>query len=277
MLFKIFFAFLVFILVFFALFPIFWMVIISGKPIWELQGYNAPLFPSEIAWDNYSKMWRTVPLLRYIINGFVVSIFTVVVSLLISIPGSYAISRYRFRGRKSFSMLVLATQLFPGVIILVPLFVIYANIQKIFHIKLLNTYQGMIVAFATFAIPYSIWMMRSYFDSIPVELEQAAMIDGCNSVSAMIRVVLPIVLPGIVATGMYVFLLAWNNLLFAGVLSNQTTRTFSVGLQQFSSEFTREYGQLMAACTVTTIPLLVMFLAFQRHIIAGMTGGAVKG
>jgi multiple sugar transport system permease protein len=120
-------------------------------------------------------------------------------------------------------------------------------------------------------------MLKSYFDSIPEELDQAAMIDGCSRLQAVFKVIMPVVVPGIIATGLYVFLLAWNNILFAGVLTDQSTRTFTTGLQEYASESSTEYGQLMAACSVTVVPIVTVFFIFQRYFVSGLTGGAVKG
>ena len=261
----------------FVLFPIFVMVTISFRSRYDIQGINTPIIPTEWIITNYTRMWKTIPLLHYIKNSFIVCIATVLLSLLLSIPASYALSRFRFRGKKTFSVSVLATQLFPGIIMLLPIFLMYTNFTEWTGIPMVKTYHGLIIAFATFGIPYSIWMLKSYFDSIPNELEQAAMIDGCSRVNAMVKVVLPLVVPGIIATGLYVFLLAWNNILFSGVLTDQATRTFATGIQEFATENSNEYGQLMAACTATTIPIIALFLIFQKQFVGGMTGGAVKG
>jgi multiple sugar transport system permease protein len=262
---------------FFALSPIIVMILTSFKHKYDIQGIDTPIIPQNPTIENYIRMWRTIPLIWYIRNSLFVCGMTILVSLIISVPASYAMSRFRFRGKNSFSTLVLATQLFPGIIMLMPIFLMFTNITQITGIPMVKTFHGLIVSFATFGIPYSIWMMRSYFDSIPDELEQAAMIDGCSRLSALVRVVLPIVVPGMIATGLYVFLLAWNNVLFSGVLTDQETRLFATGIQEFASENSTEYGQLMAACTVTTIPIISIFLMFQKYFVGGLTGGAVKG
>lgn len=261
----------------FALFPFFVMVSMSFSNKFAIMGMDTPIWPQKPILSNYKRMWEVVPLLHYIKNSVIVCTATVGLSLLMSVPASYALSRFRFRGRKTFSVSILATQLFPGITMLLPIYLMYVNFTKLTGIPMTKTLHGLVIAFATFGIPYSIWMMKSYFDSIPDELEQAAMIDGCSRTEAMLRVVLPLVVPGMVATGLYVFLLAWNNILFAGVLTDQATRTFATGLQEFASESSTEYGLLMAACSVTTIPIVALFFAFQKYFVGGMTGGAVKG
>ncbi|MCI9338197.1 MAG: carbohydrate ABC transporter permease [Lachnospiraceae bacterium] len=261
----------------FSLFPFFVMVSMSFSSKFAIMGSDTPIWPKNPILTNYKRMWEVVPLLKYIKNSIIVCTATVVFSLLMSVPASYALSRFRFRGKKTFSISILATQLFPGITMLLPIYLMYVNFTKLTGIPMTKTLHGLVIAFATFGIPYSIWMLKSYFDSIPDELEQAAMIDGCSRTKAMVKVVLPLVVPGMVATGLYVFLLAWNNILFAGVLTDQATRTFATGLQEFASESSTEYGLLMAACSVTTIPIVALFFAFQKYFVGGMTGGAVKG
>lgn len=261
----------------FALFPFFVMVSMSFSSKFAIMGSNTPIWPEKPILTNYKRMWEVVPLFKYIKNSIIVCAATVVFSLLMSVPASYALSRFQFRGKKPFAVSILATQLFPGITMLLPIYLMYVNFTKLTGIPMTKTLHGLVIAFATFGIPYSIWMLKSYFDSIPDELEQAAMIDGCSRTKAMVKVVLPLVVPGMVATGLYVFLLAWNNILFAGVLTDQATRTFATGLQEFASESSTEYGLLMAACSITTIPIVVLFFAFQKYFVGGMTGGAVKG
>lgn len=261
----------------FALFPFFVMVSMSFSSKFAIMGVDNPIWPQKPILTNYKRIWEVVPLLHYIRNSIIVCVATVLISLCMSVPASYALSRFRFKGKRVFSVSILATQLFPGITMLLPIYLMYVNFTKLTGIPMTKTLHGLVIAFATFGIPYSIWMLKSYFDSIPDELEQAAMIDGCSRTKAMLKVVLPLVIPGMVATGLYVFLLAWNNILFAGVLTDQNTRTFATGLQEFASESSTEYGLLMAACSVTTIPIVALFFSFQKYFVGGMTGGAVKG
>ena len=261
----------------FALFPIFVMVAISFTDRLAILGRHTPIWPERPIIDNYFRIWISIPLLQYIKNSFIVCTATVFFSLCLSVPASYGLSRYRFRGKQTFIIAVLATQLFPGITMLLPIYVSYVNITRITGIPMIRTYHGLVIAFATFGIPYSIWMIRSYFDSIPDEIDQAALIDGCTRIQAIRKIILPLMVPGIIATGLFLFLLAWNNIMFVGVMADQSTRTFASGLREFSSEFSTEHGQLMAACSVTVIPIVLIFIAFQKYFISGHTGGAVKG
>ena len=261
----------------FALFPFFVMISISLTDRMAILGLNSPIWPEKPIFDNYIRIWKSIPLLHYIKNSFIVCTATVFCSLCLSVPASYGLSRFRFRGKQSFVIAVLATQLFPGITMLLPIYLMFVNFTKLTGIPMVRTLHGLVFAFATFGIPYSIWMLKSYFDSIPDELDQAALIDGCTRLQAIVKVILPLMVPGIIATGLFLFLLAWNNILFSGVLTDQATRTFATGLREFSSEFSTEYGQLMAACSVTVVPIVMIFFAFQRYFVSGLTGGAVKG
>lgn len=261
----------------FALFPVFIMISISFTDKYSIMGINTPLWPENPIVKNYVRIWEAIPLMKYIKNSLIVCVITVLASLMLSIPASYGLSRFTFRGKKVFTMSTLATQLFPGITMLLPLYLIYVNITKLTGIPMTKTYHGLVIAFATFGIPYSIWMLKSYFDSIPVDLEEAAKVDGCTQMKALVKVILPLVVPGIVATALFVFLLGWNNVMFAGVLTDSATRTYATGLQEYASESSTEYGQLMAACSVTTVPIIMVFFIFQRHFVSGLTGGAVKG
>lgn len=261
----------------FALLPVFWMVSLSLKYPQDIMTASITWLPSHIDWSNYANMWSTVPLLRYLKNSMIISLSTVLVCMVVSIPAAYAFTRFRFRGRRVFGMSALATQLFPGILLLLPIFVMYTQIQRLLHISLIGTYPGIIVTYTIFGLPFSIWMLRSYFETIPEELDEAALIDGCSRRGALVRIILPLAAPGLAATAMYVFVLAWNEVLFASVLTNQTTRPFSIGLHEFANEYSLEYGQLMAACFTVSIPIIALFMLFQRWIVSGLVGGAVKG
>ena len=261
----------------FALFPFFIMLSISFTDRGSILGLNTPIWPEKPTIENYVQIWRTIPLLHYIKNSVIVCVATVFSSLCLSIPASYGLSRFVFRGKQTFIVSVLATQLFPGITMLLPIYMMYVNFTRVTGFPMVRTLHGLVIAFATFGIPYSIWMLKSYFDSIPDELDQAAMIDGCTRFQAILKVILPLMVPGLIATGLYLFLLAWNNIVFSGVMTDQATRTFATGLREFQSEFTVEYGQLMAACSVTVVPVVLVFFGFQRYFVSGLTGGAVKG
>ena len=260
----------------FILLPVLWMFGTSLKSPAEQFDKNVRLFPQEPMWENYTKIWSTIPLAQYFGNSLFISLCTVVICLAVSVFASYALSKFRFRGRQLFGVSALCTQLMPGVLFLLPIYVMMVMFQQTTGIQMTGTYKAVILTYATFGIPFSIWMMRSYFDTIPNELAEAGLIDGCSRMKAFFRIILPLAAPGIAATAMYIFIVAWNEVLFATVLTNETTRTYAIGLREFEKQYTKDYGQLMAASIVVSAPVVVLFFAFQKLIVSGLTGGGVK-
>jgi multiple sugar transport system permease protein len=186
-------------------------------------------------------------------------------------------SSYRFSGRGVFSLIVLSTQMFPGILFLLPLFLIYVNLERALGIQLYGSYAGLIITYLTFALPFSIWMLVGYFDSIPRELEQAAMVDGTTALGALFRVLVPVSMPGIVAVAIFAFITAWGEVLFASVLTDDATRTLAVGLRNYAIQSNVYWNQLMAAAIVVSIPVVAGFLALQRYLVQGIAAGGVKG
>ncbi len=194
----------------------------------------------------------------------------------IAILAAYAVSRHRFPGRRLFSVTVLSTQMFPGILFLLPLFLIYVNIGAGTGIQLSGSRLGLIITFLTFTLPFSIWMLVGYFDSIPRELDEAAKVDGNGPMGALIRVILPVAVPGIVTVAVYSFMTAWGEVLFASVMTSDSTRTLAVGLRNYASENGVYWNQIMAASLVVSVPVVVAFLFLQRYLVAGLTAGSVK-
>jgi len=186
-------------------------------------------------------------------------------------------SSYRFSGRGVFSLIVLSTQMFPGILFLLPLFLIYVNLERALGIQLYGSYAGLIITYLTFALPFSIWMLVGYFDSIPRELEQAAMVNGTTALGALFRVLVPVSMPGIVAVAIFAFITAWGEVLFASVLTDDATRTLAVGLRNYAIQSNVYWNQLMAAAIVVSIPVVAGFLALQRYLVQGIAAGGVKG
>ncbi len=174
-------------------------------------------------------MWQTIPLLTYLENSLIVCSVASVASVVVALLAAYAISRYRFHGRQLFSLTILSTQMFPGILFLLPLFVIFVNLSQTTGINLYGSRTGLIITYMTFTLPFAIWMLAAYLDTIPRELDEAATVDGTGPLGAFIRVVIPAAIPGIVAVGIYAFMTAWSEMLFASVLTNDSTRTLAVG------------------------------------------------
>jgi multiple sugar transport system permease protein len=221
-------------------------------------------------------IWKTIPLGRYFLNSLIVSLSATVCSVVLAIFAAYAISRYRFRGRSAFTLTVLSTQMFPGILFLLPLFVIFVNLERSTGVALYGTRLGLIITYLTFSLPFSIWMLVGYFDSIPRELEQAALVDGATPLGALFRILIPVSLPGIVAVAIFAFITAWGEVLFASILTTDATRTLAIGLRNYSSQSNVYWNQLMAAAIVVSAPVIIAFLALQRYIVRGLTAGGVK-
>lgn len=265
-------------LTFFALFtcvPLYVLVTSSIKPLPDVQSAFRWL-PSETTVQPFLDIWTTIPLARYFANSLVVSLGATVFSVLVAILAAYALSRYRFRGRQAFANTVLSTQMFPGILFLLPLFLIYVNLDQTLGTQLYGTRLGLVITYLTFSLPFSIWMLVGYFDSIPKELDEAALVDGSGPLGALVRVVIPAALPGIAAVAIYAFMTAWGEVLFASVLTREGTRTLAVGLQEYSTQITVYWNQVMAASLVVSVPVVGGFLLLQRYLVAGLTAGAVK-
>lgn len=259
----------------FTIIPIYVMVISGLKPLKDVQGAFS-WWPTTLTIQPYIDMWKTVPLADYFVNSVIVSSAATVLSLIIAIFASYSISRYTFRGRNLFSGTVLSTQMLPGVLFLLPLFLIFVNINTNFGVQLVGTRIGLIITYLTFSLPFSIWMLAGYFDGIPRELDEAAKVDGCGPMRALIRVILPAARPGLVAVAIYSFMTSWGEVLFASVMTTDANRTLAVGLQLYSTQTNVYWNQIMAASVVVSIPIVIGFLLLQKNFVAGLTAGAVK-
>lgn len=272
---KVFRATVIAVLAVFVATPLYVMVTTSLKPLQDVQG-QFTWFPTNPTVTPFFDMWQTVPLASYFMNSLIVASVATVFSVVIAIFAGYAISRWRFRGRGIFRTTVLSTQMFPGVLFLLPLFIIFVNIDRMFGITLVGTRVGLILTYLTFSLPFSIWMLSGYFDGIPTELDEAAKVDGCGPIQALLKVVLPTARPGVVAVSIYAFMTAWGEVLFASVMTTQENRTLAVGLRQYSTMTSVYWNQVMAASLVVSVPVVVAFLALQKNFVAGLTAGAVK-
>lgn len=259
----------------FTVVPLYVMVTSSMKPLSEVQGAFT-WWPKTITFQPFIDMWTTVPLASYFVNSLIVSSAATLISLVIAVFAAYAVSRYRFKGRNVFTTTVLSTQMFPGVLFLLPLFLIFVNINQAVGIQLVGTRWGLIITYFTFVLPFSIWMLAGYFDGIPRELDEAAKVDGSGPMGALWHVVIPAARPGLIAVAIYSFMTSWGEVLFASVMTTDENRTLAVGLQLYSTQTNVYWNQIMAASLVVSIPIVVAFLLLQRNFVAGLTAGAVK-
>ncbi|KZB86099.1 carbohydrate ABC transporter permease [Amycolatopsis regifaucium] len=259
----------------FTLVPLYAMVSSSLKPLGDVQG-EWEWIPTTLTIQPFFDIWETIPLAEYFANSLIISGSAAILSVVIAIFAAYALSRFRFRGKNFFKMTVLSTQMFPGILFLLPLFLIFVNIGNTTGIVLYGSRLGLIVTYLTFSLPFAIWMLAGYIDSIPKELDEAAMVDGTGPLGALIRVVIPAAMPGIVAVGIYSFMTAWGEVLFASVMTDSGTRTLAVGLQEYSTQVQVYWNQVMAASLIVSVPVVAGFLLLQRYLVAGLTAGAVK-
>jgi multiple sugar transport system permease protein len=234
--------------------------------------------PKVIDLHAYVEMWSSVPLLHYLINSVITSGAAALIDLPIAVLAAYGLTRYHLFGARAFLRVVLATQVFPGVFFLIPLFVIYITIQNRLGFALDGTYAGLILTYLTFALPFSIWMLTGYLDTIPRDVEEAAMVDGAGRLRAFLSTTLRMALPGLAAVGIFAFMTAWGEVLFASVLTNTHTRTLPIGLQLFEDAQAGviQWNQLMAAALTVSLPVVVGFLVLQRYFVRGLSAGAVK-
>lgn len=236
----------------------------------------APTPSIYIHWRNYVDLWRNIDFGLYLKNSFIVCVGVMLVAMVLASMGGYALARYNFPGKNLFGYSVLATQMVPGIMLLLPLYLMFINFSRATGLVIKGSYGGLILTYAAYFVPFSIWILRGFFASLPKELEEAALVDGCGPIQAFFRIIIPSALPGIIATGVYVFLSAWDELMFAWVLTDERTYTIPVGIRLFVGNFQNRYDLMMAAATVSTIPVMVLFFMMQKHIVSGLTAGAVK-
>jgi ABC-type glycerol-3-phosphate transport system permease component len=252
--------------------PFLWMISTSLKDSAEVVLREPTIIPRSFAVQNYSDAFSRGNFGRYLINSVAVALAVTLFSLALATLSGYAFARFRLFGGKAILLGILATQMFPAILLAIPLYILIRNLG------LLNSLVGLVLVYTTFALPFCVWMMRNYFLTIPKELDESAMVDGATRLQALRSVVLPVAMPGIAATGIFSFILSWNEFLYANTfISSADLRTLPVGLQSLIGEFTTDWGLLMAGAVITTVPIVVIFFFVQRQLTQGLASGAVKG
>jgi multiple sugar transport system permease protein len=255
--------------------PVAWLVLCSFQRSSDLSTGTYDFAHPTL--DAFRTMWQAVDFERYFRNSLIICTAAGALATAFASFAGYALARHRFRGSGAFSLTVIGTQLIPGTVFLLPIFLGFVWLGRNTPIHLFDTHLGMILVYTAFFTPVSIFLMRAYFLAIPPELEEAALVDGCTPFGALWRVVLPNAAPGIVATFVYAFLFAWDELLFVSNLTQHDAETIPIGVRTFISNFQQRYDQLMAAGVVATVPVMIAFFATQRWLVRGLTAGSVKG
>lgn len=255
------------------LFPVYWMLICSFSPTYALNRFPPRFYPTQPSLANYTNAFHNLRFMRNLLNSLIISTGTMGVTLVIAALAGYAISRFEFPFKRVIQTAIMSVQMFPTVVILLSLYVFYIRLG------LFNTYTGVIMADATFALPLSIMLIRSFYDTVPRTLDEAARIDGAGRMRTLVQIAFPLVLPGIVAVCIYTFLNAWDSFMLPSVLlTKHEMKTLPIGIAEMCfGEFTNDYGAMMAYSFVGSAPVLLLFVFFQKHMVAGMTAGAVKG
>lgn len=251
--------------------PFFWMVSSSLKSGTEVISYPATLLPHNPTFEAYAKIWLQEGFVQYFLNSLVTSGATALLSSAVGVFAAYGFSRFRFRGRTALMGVLLASQMIPGVLLVGPYF------EMLSLVELYNTRLGLVLALTTITLPFSVWMLKGYMDTVPVEIDQAAMVDGATRLQALVYTVLPNLLPGLVATMTFAFLLAWGDVLWAlCLIQEQEKQPMTLGIVQLIGQFRVEWAQIMAATVIASTIPAVLYVMLQRYLIQGFTGSAVK-
>jgi multiple sugar transport system permease protein len=262
---------------FFFLAPYIQMLITSLTPASELYEIPAQYLPSRFEFDNYIKVWEEAPLWGYLKSSIIVAGSATVLVLLVSLPAAYYTARYRYRGRLLFLLLVLITQMFAPTALVIGIYREFVSIGQIFPAAGVNTYLALIIVNAAFTLAFSTWIMVAYFSTIPVELEEAASIDGASRLGVLRRVTLPLALPGIITAAIFTFIAAWNEFVIALTLAQSPNiHPLTVGVTTFIGQYRVEWQYLFASSLVAIVPVVILFIVIEKWLVGGLTAGSIK-
>jgi len=255
-----------------AVYPVLQVVTISLRPADRLLSTSLEIIPENATLKNYDQLFRERPFLTWMINSLLVSLVVTVTGVALASTAGYGFSRFNFVGKKFGLLSLLTTQMFPATMLLLPLYIM------LIEIGLINTYFGVIIIYTATALPFTIWTMKGYYDTIPYSLEEAARIDGCNQFQAFYKIILPLAAPALVITALFSFMTAWAEYLVAAqILQNSELWTLPLGLKSFESNMSTEWGLYGASSIIVAIPVVILFLALSRYLVSGLTLGSVKG
>jgi multiple sugar transport system permease protein len=255
-----------------VLFPVYWMLVTSVRPTRDTITYPPDLLPRHLRWTAYLELFQTVPIATWLGNTMVVSAGVMLLCVALSIVGAYALSHFRWRGRSAFGFLLLVTQMLPEALLVIPIFVIFRRTG------LIDTRPGLILADAAFVVPVGVWILKSFMDTIPREVREAALIDGCGPLSALWRIILPLSVPALITVSVIAFFDGWNEYLFASTfVTTSELRPAAVGLASFIGELATPVELVFAATALFTAPPVAFYFLLQRYFTSGLTSGAIKG
>jgi multiple sugar transport system permease protein len=256
----------------FLVFPIYWLFITAISPLDTLRSFPPKLWPDPPQWQVFADVMRERPIGLWLTNSALAATGAVAISMAVSILAGYSLSRFSVRGGHSLGLFILTAKMLPATLLVIPLFSIFRMLD------LIGSLWSIILAHATLIIPFTTWMLKGYFDTIPRELEQAAMVDGCSPMGALVRVILPVALPGLAATALYGFVLSWSDYAYARTfLTNaQTNWTANLGITTMKGEYVTDWNEISAASLLVAIPIIVIYLFLERYLVGGLTAGAEK-
>lgn len=254
-----------------VLVPVLWMVSTAFKSYGETISIPPRWIPQHISFEAFGRLWSEYPFGTYFKNSFIIVLASMAVSVFASCLAGYGLTRFRFRGRNSLMTFILVTQMFPSVMLLVPFYSIIGKMH------LLDTHLGLILVYISFTVPFCTWTMLGFFRALPLQLDEAARIDGCNSWQCFSRIILPLTLPGIASTSIYAFITSWNEYMFAFILTSRPEmKTLSVGIAEMNGFQQVRWNDMMAASLMASLPLILLFVCLQKYFVSGLTSGAVK-
>lgn len=254
------------------IFPIIWLFLTAVKPAGQMFGGPFDIIPTEVTFENITRMWNTVGFQAAFRNSLIVSGVSSLIVTTVSLMAAFSLSRFRYRFSGTFSGMILAVQMLPGIVLVVPLIGILRNLN------LTDSLGGLIIVYLLLGLPVATWMLKGFFDDIPIDLDEAAMVDGANAVQRLWQILFPIVAPAVVAVGAFAFLLAWGEYLFAlSLITSTDSKTLPLALQAAFGQYSIDWGLLTAGGAIISLPPALLFVIFQRYLVGGLTSGSVKG
>ncbi|MGN8844987.1 carbohydrate ABC transporter permease [Niallia sp. HCP3S3_B10] len=256
----------------FVLVPTLWMLSTSLKPIEDVMTTPPKWIPENFSFASFINIFRDYPFSDYFINSIIIVSISTIASIIVSCLAAYGVTRFKFKGKGSFLTFLLVTQMFPSIMLLIPFYHVLRSVN------LIDSHLGLILVYISFTIPFCTWMMVGFFKSIPTELDEAAKMDGCGKLRTFLQIIMPLSLPGLASTAIYAMLTGWNEYMFALILTNsETMRTLPVGIAELNGYYKILWNDLMAASVISSLPLIILFIFFQKYFISSLTSGSVKG